>query len=604
MRVVGFVVQHNVGVCCFWLMIMGFFALGLPRITTSVQLMKLFDDNAEIRHDYAWLEAHLGNLVPMEIIIPLDPAQMRTGDNGELAEANGKRYRQTMLERVRMVKRIRDRVEALPQIGRALSVASFVPDDYWEVYGGGDYAANKQLEKSRDRFLDGDYLQEELDEDGKPTGREIWRVSARVRALDDGRGQEMDYGEFVHELRAIVDPILLAYRQRDEILRQLDEQGERLSTSRLVVLFRGPNGTHPPENTQEHLLVDLLRESGPRTDRQDGKPIERILPLNLAMLELNEKMLSKARKAIEPLEYDAAIIVSAGSRDVDAKRLTAGILPLIDVSNVPEPAKDGSSAATWVVNPDEPHPVAAVYTGVVPLVYKTQRQLLYSLRQSIGWATVLIALVMVCVLRSPFAGLVSMIPNVFPIVLVFGALGWLGIKVDIGIMMTASVALGVAVDDTIHFVWWFRHGIEEGMDRHKATLYAYERCGTAMTQTTLIAGFGLAVFATSTFTPTQQFGYLMITILSTALIGDLLLLPAILSGPVGKIFRARSAGDGETGEQHAPTSDEAVPTSDVDPPPTHEPTPKLRAAPETVDAATPAAHRRLRDAAKRSARAS
>ena len=91
-------------------------------------------------------------------------------------------------------------------------------------------------------------------------------------------------------------------------------------------------------------------------------------------------------------------------------------------------------------------------------------------------------------------------PNMFPIVVVFGALGWLGIKVDIGIMMTASVALGVAVDDTIHFVWWFRHGIREGMDRRAATLYAYERCGTAMTQTTIIAGLGLAVFATSTFT--------------------------------------------------------------------------------------------------------
>ncbi|MBN1852994.1 MAG: hypothetical protein JW829_09735, partial [Pirellulales bacterium] len=54
-----------------------------------------------------------------------------------------------------------------------------------------------------------------------------------------------------------------------------------------------------------------------------------------------------------------------------------------------------------------------------------------------------------------------------------------------------------------------------------------------------IAGLGLAVFATSTFTPTQQFGYLMITILSMALVGDLLFLPAILSGPIGKVFCGR-----------------------------------------------------------------
>ena len=49
-----------------------------------------------------------------------------------------------------------------------------------------------------------------------------------------------------------------------------------------------------------------------------------------------------------------------------------------------------------------------------------------------------------------------MIPNVFPVILIFGAMGHLGVLVDIGTMMTASVALGVAVDDTIHFLTWFR----------------------------------------------------------------------------------------------------------------------------------------------------
>jgi hypothetical protein len=143
---------------------------------------------------------------------------------------------------------------------------------------------------------------------------------------------------------------------------------------------------------------------------------------------------------------------------------------------------------------------------------------------------------MMFVLRSPWAGLVSMIPNVFPIFVIFGALGWLGIKVDIGIMMTASVALGVAVDDTIHYLTWFRRGIAQGLSRKAAAMQAYERCGVAMVQTTLIGGLGLAVFATSTFTPTQQFGYLMITMLCAALVGDLLLLPAIVVGPLGRFF--------------------------------------------------------------------
>jgi hypothetical protein len=83
-------------------------------------------------------------------------------------------------------------------------------------------------------------------------------------------------------------------------------------------------------------------------------------------------------------------------------------------------------------------------------------------------------------------------------VLIFGMMGHAGILVDIGTMMTASVAMGVAVDDTIHFLTWFRDGIAAGLPRHSAIIEAYRRCAAAMTQTTLIGGLGLAVFAFST----------------------------------------------------------------------------------------------------------
>jgi multidrug efflux pump subunit AcrB len=134
------------------------------------------------------------------------------------------------------------------------------------------------------------------------------------------------------------------------------------------------------------------------------------------------------------------------------------------------------------------------------------------------------------------AGMIAMIPNVFPIMIVFGAMGHTGRLVDIGSMMTASVAMGVAVDDTIHFLNWFRQGIAKGLDRLDAIKLAYKKVATAMTQTTLIGGFGLAAFAFSTFMPTQRFGVLMLFLLATALIGDLILLPAILAGPLGKYF--------------------------------------------------------------------
>jgi predicted RND superfamily exporter protein len=217
--------------------------------------------------------------------------------------------------------------------------------------------------------------------------------------------------------------------------------------------------------------------------------------------------------------------------------------------------EDGPSATTAL---SRNNTIGTMYTGLVPIVYKAQHALLQSLVESTGWAFVAISIVMILVLRSVSAGLISMIPNIFPVVIVFGYMGWRQTLVDIGTMMTASVAMGVAVDDTVHFLTWFRRGLDEGRDRKGAIMLAYDRCATAMTQTTLIGGLGLSVFAFSTFTPTQRFGVLMLTLMVAALIGDLVFLPAILAGPAGRVFsRSKRA---KKSKPALPPDDKAAPT--------------------------------------------
>ncbi|MDR2117613.1 MAG: MMPL family transporter [Planctomycetaceae bacterium] len=185
-------------------------------------------------------------------------------------------------------------------------------------------------------------------------------------------------------------------------------------------------------------------------------------------------------------------------------------------------------------------PIEAVYTGMVPVVYKTQHELLTGLRDSFVTSFLMIAVTMSFILRSPLAGLCAMIPNLFPVIVVFGFMGQFGILVDVGTMMTASVALGISVDDTIHFLTWFRDGIDQGMTQREATMYAYSRCATSMFQTTMIAGLGLSAFALSTFTPTQMFGIMMLAILTMAMLGDLIFLAALINTPIGRVFRPRA----------------------------------------------------------------
>ncbi|NOY30536.1 MAG: MMPL family transporter [Planctomycetes bacterium] len=201
--------------------------------------------------------------------------------------------------------------------------------------------------------------------------------------------------------------------------------------------------------------------------------------------------------------------------------------------------------------------VRAVYCGGVPLVQKAQEQMLEDLIHSFVLAFGLIAVMMIglalmgsgsefsqaasgsawllVLCRKVLAGLVSMVPNVLPCVVVLGGMGVIGVPLEIGSIMTASVALGIAVDDTLHFITWFRRGLANGQSRVEAVRYAYARCATAMTQTSFICGLGLLTFASSSFVPISRFAWVMFAMLIAALV--VVVLPAMLLSPLGGLFQ-------------------------------------------------------------------
>lgn len=162
-------------------------------------------------------------------------------------------------------------------------------------------------------------------------------------------------------------------------------------------------------------------------------------------------------------------------------------------------------------------------------VARGQKQLLVDMGKSLFLAFALIASAMIFVCRSVRLGLLAMLPNVFPTLFVFGCMGLLEGRIDAGAMITATVALGIAVDDTSHFVWWFSKGRRSNMTLHQSIEEAFRHCATPMLRTTIICGIGLGVFFWSPFIPVSQFGSFMATLLFAALLGDLLLFPAALA---------------------------------------------------------------------------
>ena len=217
------------------------------------------------------------------------------------------------------------------------------------------------------------------------------------------------------------------------------------------------------------------------------------------------------------------------------------------------------------------------YTGLMPLVYKAQHSLLDGLVWGFVIDFAIIVLVMILLCRATSAGLVLLLPAAFPAMMVFGFMGWghtaltaldMGtLLIDIGTVMAPSVALGVTVDDVVHFMLWFRRGIADGLDRKQATMLAYKGCARAMYQSWGVIGIGLSVFALSPFGPTQRFGYMMLSMLTVAMVGNLILLPALLSGPLGEVFswsvKRMNKKREESDRRHLKTD----PGSDLLPPP-------------------------------------
>ena len=143
-------------------------------------------------------------------------------------------------------------------------------------------------------------------------------------------------------------------------------------------------------------------------------------------------------------------------------------------------------------------------------------------------AFIIIFFMMFFVCKTIKLTIISMVPNLFPIFLTLGIMGWFNIPLDVSTIMIASVTLGIAVDDTIHYLVWFRRNISSGMDTKPALVKALRDVGKPIVITSVVLLFGFIVLLTGSIKPTQTFGALTALAMLLALVGDLFLLPMLI----------------------------------------------------------------------------
>jgi len=168
-------------------------------------------------------------------------------------------------------------------------------------------------------------------------------------------------------------------------------------------------------------------------------------------------------------------------------------------------------------------------TGNLVLLSGTTSDIVTGQIKSLSLALAVIFIVMSLMFLSVKVGFLAILPNVLPIVIFFGVMGWLGMLLNLGTSLIAAIALGIAVDSTIHYMARLNLELQGETDQSAAMVRTLRTVGVPIIYASVALFFGFLTFAFSSFVPIQNFGILTGVTLVAALAANLVQLPALLA---------------------------------------------------------------------------
>ena len=167
-------------------------------------------------------------------------------------------------------------------------------------------------------------------------------------------------------------------------------------------------------------------------------------------------------------------------------------------------------------------------TGIGVVISHSSQLITDGQIKSLFLTLVLVFAIMFLLFMSFKVGIIGILPNCFPILVGFGLMGWLGIPLSMATSLIAGVAIGLAVDDTIHYLVGYNHEFKKDLDKKRALRDSVRHLGKPIIFTTVTISLGFSVLLFSSFKPTAVFGLLMVITMVSALVGDLILLPSLM----------------------------------------------------------------------------
>ncbi|MFT6716362.1 MAG: putative RND superfamily exporter protein [Saprospiraceae bacterium] len=205
--------------------------------------------------------------------------------------------------------------------------------------------------------------------------------------------------------------------------------------------------------------------------------------------------------------------VSLKMKDIGTKKLDQVVLRL-------------NTTVDEIFNPDK---YDVTFTGVGVIATKGVNLLIYNLMFTLFLAIVLISVIMAFMFRNARMVLISILPNLIPLVFTAAIMGYFNINIKPSTILVFSIAFGISVDDTIHFLSKYRQELLlNNMNIKIAVIKALKETGVSMIYTSVVLFFGFGVFMISNFGGTQALGMLVAMTLLIAMLSNLILLPSLL----------------------------------------------------------------------------
>ena len=316
-------------------------------------------------------------------------------------------------------------------------------------------------------------------------------------------------------------------------LERLQQHGVGVFTAELVLSYRGAlpqatieeqHGFQEPRAQQELARLSALARSHPLVYGavSSGDLLEAAIRSILVEGKVNDNTRWLALGMMQSVPETRKILHALVTPDGQRARVSLSV-PMLSFNQMQPLFRQIMAEAAGIF------PGADIFvTGQYPLLLLAQEKLLWGLIVSLALTLICVMVVFYVILRSVRLTLFVVIPNLWPIVLVLGGMGWLKIPLDSVSIMTASIILGLAVDDTFHTLSHFLR-LEPRCGPAQAIAATLERNAPAHILTTLILAAGFIACALSGFLPVARMGALSTVAITLALIGDLILIPALLA---------------------------------------------------------------------------